>query len=177
MNRIYAFVDEYVTEDNELGQRLARFGDEKHIWVKFEVPKYSILFNLFVDRVTELFTTHQACDPIVLTGNIEDEDDSNIFITVWGWEIGSFANMNQSLLSEKDFDNIVSKMENWISLIEIEQNTMLENERNVLSLYKYKDFKSTPTYLLQKVFSLWRLIIRRDYPPKSDINWDITLIN
>lgn len=85
--------------------------------------------------------------------------------------------MNQSLLSEKDFDNIVSKMENWISLIEIEQNTMLENERNVLSLYKYKDFKSTPTYLLQKVFSLWRLIIRRDYPPKSDINWDITLIN
>lgn len=31
MNRIYAFVDEYVTEDNELGQRLARFGDEKHI--------------------------------------------------------------------------------------------------------------------------------------------------
>lgn len=55
MNRIYAFVDEYVTEDNELGQRLARFGDEKHIWVKFEVPKYSILFNLFVDRVTELF--------------------------------------------------------------------------------------------------------------------------
>ena len=31
MEKIYAFIDEYVSENNELGQRLARFGDEKHL--------------------------------------------------------------------------------------------------------------------------------------------------
>lgn len=84
MEKIYAFIDEYVSENNELGQRLACFGNGKHIWVKFKTEKHLNIFRAFLETTSKFFTTYQKIDPIVLTGDIISEDDSNIFMNISG---------------------------------------------------------------------------------------------
>lgn len=176
MEKIYTFIDEYVSENNELGQRLARFGDEKHIWIKFETEKHLNMFRVFLQETSKLFTNYQKFDPIVLTGNIIDEDDSNIFINVTNWEIENFTNINKPLLQEKDFNKIVENMEKWLTFVEMEQNVILIGERNILSKHKYENFKNVSIYHMQGIFSLWRLNIRLRYPLKGDKKYNITFI-
>lgn len=177
MKKIYTFIDEYVSENNELGQRLARFGDEKHIWVKFKKEKHLTTFRAFLATTSKFFTTYQKIDPIVLTGDIISEDDSNIFMNISGWEIGDFKDIAEPLIQEKNFNKIVENMEKWLTFVEIEQNVILIGERNVLSIYKYENFKNTSIYDMQEIFSLWRLNIRLKYPPKGEKKWHIAFIN
>lgn len=177
MEKIYAFIDEYVSEDGELGQRLARFEDGKHIWVKFEIPEHPLIFKAFIEITSKLFTTYQKIDPIVLTGDIISEDDSNIFMNISGWEIGDFKDILEPLIKEKDFNKIIENMEKWLTFVEIEQNVILIGERNVLSIYKYENSKNRSIYDMQGIFSLWRLNIRLKYPPKGEKKWHMTLIN
>lgn len=167
MEQIYAFIDEYVNKDGELGQRLSRFGDEKHIWIKFPDTESNVLFKKFIKTTSNLFTSFQNFDPIILTGEILDEDDSNIYISIFGWEIGDFTNIKEPSISKKEFDNIIKKMETWLSFVEKEQQVILIGEKTVLSKHKYKDFKKTSTYRLQEIFALWRLNIRLKYPTKG----------
>lgn len=176
MEKIYAFIDEYVSENNELGQRLARFDDGKHIWIKFKTEKQLTTFRKFLEETSKLFTTYQKMDPIVLTGNIVDEDDSNIFMNIAGWEIKNLININKPLLHKKDFDKIIENMEKWLSFVEKEQRVMLIGERNILSKHKYKDFKNIPIYHMQGIFALWRLNIRLRYPLKGDKKYNIKFI-
>lgn len=68
-------------------------------------------------------------------------------------------------------------MEKWLTFVEIEQNVILIGERNVLSIYKYENFKNTSIYDMQEIFSLWRLNIRLKYPPKGEKKWHIAFIN
>lgn len=126
------------------------------------------MFRVFLQETSKLFTNYQKFDPIVLTGNIIDEDDSNIFINVTNWEIENFTNINKPLLQEKDFNKIVENMEKWLTFVEMEQNVILVGERNVLSIYKYENFKNTSMYHMQGIFSLWRLNIRLKYLPKGE---------
>lgn len=182
MKKIYAFIDEYVSEDGKLGQRLARFGDGKHIWIKFETEKYTPIFREFLKKTSELFTTYQKFDPIVLTGDIIKEDDSNIFMDIIGWEIGDFTdiaskNIVKPLLHEKDFNQIIENMGKWLSFVEIEQKVMLINDKYVLAKHEYKNFKNTSIYQMQGLFSLWRLNVRLKYPLKGEKKWNIAFIN
>lgn len=68
-------------------------------------------------------------------------------------------------------------MEKWLTFVEIEQNVMLIGERNVLSIYKYENFKNTSIYDMQEIFPLWRLNIRLKYPSKDEKKWHIAFIN
>ena len=134
------------------------------------------MFRVFLQETSKLFTNYQKFDPIVLTGNIIDEDDSNIFINVTNWEIEDFKDILEPLIQEKDFNKIVENMEKWLTFVEMEQNVILVGERNMLSKHKYENFKNVSIYHMQGIFSLWRLNIRLRYPLKGDKKYNITFI-